>query len=90
MTSTQQQGATRVNGTMLWFNEDKGVGFIQSEDDERLHVSTSGFAGGAPTGRCAGRPVSFEVRVEDGEKHAVAVSFDEAGDVRRARPRHSS
>jgi cold shock CspA family protein len=90
MTSTQQQGGARVNGTMLWFNEDKGAGFIQSENDERLHVSAADFAGGAPTGRCAGKPVSFEVRLDDGEARAVAVELFEAGDVRRARPRHSS
>jgi cold shock CspA family protein len=90
MTSTQQQGATRLNGTMLWFNEDKGVGFIQSENDERLHVTSASFEAGAPAGRCAGKQVSFEVSVIDGASHAVAVSFPEVGDVRRARPRHSS
>src|SRR5206468_5860021 len=33
-----------MQGTMLWFNADKGFGFIQTEDDERLLVSSSGFA----------------------------------------------
>ena len=28
----------RKSGTMLWFNEEKGYGFIQSEDDERVYL----------------------------------------------------
>ncbi|MDX6468471.1 MAG: hypothetical protein QOF75_274, partial [Gaiellaceae bacterium] len=29
-------------GKMLWFNGEKGHGFIQTEDDERLFVSREG------------------------------------------------
>jgi cold shock CspA family protein len=89
MTSTQQPGAVRMNGTMLWFNEEKGYGYIQTENDERLYVATSGFAAGAPAGRCAGKQVSFELGEEGGDPRAVGVAFPESGDVRRARPRHS-
>ena len=36
-----------VQGEMLWFNVDKGYGFIQTQDDERLYVAASGFRDGA-------------------------------------------
>jgi cold shock CspA family protein len=78
----------RKSGTMLWFNEEKGYGFIQSEDDERVYVAAAGFDT-APEGRCAGRPVTFELDTAEGDPKAVSVTFPEAGDVRRARRRHS-
>ncbi len=44
-----------MRGTMIWFNADKGHGFIRTEDDERLIVHEDGFsAGEIPAGRCAG------------------------------------
>src|SRR3954452_11703245 len=57
----------RKSGTMLWFNEEKGYGFIQSEDDERVYVAATGFeASKPPEGRCAGRPVTFELDTAEG------------------------
>jgi cold shock CspA family protein len=44
-----------MRGRMIWFNAEKGYGFIRTEDDERLYIHESGFADGhVPTGRCAG------------------------------------
>ena len=80
-----------MHGTMLWFNVDKGYGFIQTEDGERLHVARSGFLPGhEPAPRCKGRPVSFErTDVEEGETRAVGVAFLPDVEPRRARLRHS-
>jgi 'Cold-shock' DNA-binding domain len=64
-------------GKMIWFNNEKGYGFILTEDDERLPVARGGFLPNeeppADT-RCGGRVVSFE-RVDGDEPHAVNVAF---------------
>jgi cold shock CspA family protein len=76
-------------GKMIWFNAEKGHGFIRTADDERLHVAEDGFRPGeVPTGRCTGMEVTFE-RVELGD-HATAVDvyFSSKADPRRARARH--
>jgi hypothetical protein len=80
-----------VKGTMLWFNEAKGYGFVLTEDGERLRVDLDRFVHGtAPVGRCARRSVSLGVGERDGERIAVDVSLvtDEA--PRRARRRSST
>ncbi|HET8895020.1 MAG TPA: hypothetical protein VFM96_13080 [Gaiellaceae bacterium] len=76
-------------GTIIWFNMDKGHGFIRTEDDERLYVATEGFLPGeAPTERVAGRAVTFERDAEQAEPRAVQVSFlPDDGPPRRARLR---
>lgn len=79
-----------MNGTMLWFNAEKGYGFIRTEDEERLLVARSGFLPGhEPEARCKGRNVSFErLEAEEGFR-AVSVAFLTDADPRRARLRHS-
>ena len=76
-------------GTMIWFNVDKGHGFIRTEDEERLYVAKDGFMPGeAPTERVAGRAVTFERVAVEGDARAVQVSFvAEGGPPRRARLR---
>lgn len=77
-----------MHGTMLWFNADKGYGFIQTEDDERLKVASDGFAADhQPPPRCKGRTVSFEREVAEDEARAVNVTFSERDEPRRARLR---
>jgi cold shock CspA family protein len=81
-----------MQGTMLWFNVDKGYGFIRTEQGERLKVAHSAFlAGHRPEARCKGREVSFERRAgtQDDDAHAVGVSFIVAAEPRRARRRHA-
>ncbi|MEX2646829.1 MAG: cold shock domain-containing protein [Gaiellaceae bacterium] len=77
-----------MRGEMLWFNEEKGHGFIRTEDGERLYVHRTGFVGSrAPVGRCAGLAVIFE-REEDREgSRAVDASLVELVEPRRARLR---
>ena len=80
-----------MNGKMLWFNAEKGFGFIQTEDDERLYVAESGFrAGEVPQGRCAGRAVTFDRVALEGDTRAVDVFFPPEIAPRRARRRRSS
>ena len=82
--------STPMQGKMLWFNAEKGFGFIQTDHDERLYVASSGFLPDSlPNGRCAGRCVSFERQVREGDTRAVGVSFLADGEPRRARARHS-
>ena len=79
-----------MKGTMLWFNAEKGYGFIETEDGERLAVAADAFLPGhAPAPRCKGRAVGFERELVDGEACAVNVSFLEQSDPRRARMRHA-
>ncbi len=77
-----------MHGKMLWFNSDKGFGFIETERGERLYVAESGFLSGqTPAGRCAGLHVVFERVVEGGEARAINTAFPPAADTRRARRR---
>jgi cold shock CspA family protein len=67
-----------MNGKMIWFNSEKGYGFIQTADEERLHVESSGFLPNEkpkPEARCAGRPVTFERMDGEGDARAVNVAF---------------
>ncbi len=77
-----------MRGTMIWFNADKGHGFIRTEEDERLIVHADGFSnGGPPPGRCAGTDVSFDRETVEGEPRAVNVATIQVTAARRARRR---
>ena len=79
-----------MQGTMLWFNLEKGYGFIHTEQDERLYVARSGFfPGHEPERRCKGRAVSFDRVVAEGDAQAVNVAFVKEPELRRARMRHA-
>jgi cold shock CspA family protein len=74
---------------MLWFNVDKGHGYIRTEHDERLFVARSDFLlDHEPERRCRGRPVSFDRWASGGDVRAVNVAFITRTDPRRARLRH--
>jgi cold shock CspA family protein len=75
---------------MLWFNVEKGYGYIRTEHDERLYVARSGFVSDhEPEGRCKGRRVDFERQVSGDEPSAVNVAFVADANPGRARLRHS-
>jgi cold shock CspA family protein len=79
-----------MEGSMLWFNVDKGYGYIQTDEDERLYVDSSGFAPGhEPPPRCKGAAVTFERQALEGDPRAVDVAFVVQDVARRARLRHS-
>jgi cold shock CspA family protein len=76
-----------MRGTMIYFNEEKDVGFIRTDDGERIQVLRSGFLPGqAPVGRCGGLPVEFRLSEEE-TPAAVDVSVIEDAVVKRARRR---
>jgi cold shock CspA family protein len=77
-----------ATGKMLWFNEARDLGFILTDEGERLSVLGPGFAKGQkPKGRCAHSPVSFEIAEEKGERQAQNVTFLTEEPGRRARMR---
>jgi cold shock CspA family protein len=80
-----------MQGTMIWFNADKGHGFIRTEQDERLYVDHAGFESGCgPPFRCSGLEVRFDREDADDGARAVNVAFISQADPRRARLRHAS
>lgn len=75
---------------MIWFNREKGFGFIRTEAGERLYVARSGFRGEeVPADRCGGREVAFERVEEQDDARAVDVVFPVLVEPRRARLRHA-
>jgi len=81
----------RLTGSMLWFHETKGYGFIRTEEGERLYVDRDGFRdGAAPVGRCAGLTVRLSVKERGGRRVAVDVALVIDDEPRRARRRGSS
>jgi hypothetical protein len=80
----------RISGDMLWFNNDKGHGFIETAAGDRLRVEGSGFRNGPPAGRCAGMPVTFHVAGDGEAARALDVAFPEDAAPRRARIRRSA
>jgi cold shock CspA family protein len=80
----------RMHGKMLWFNVDRGYGFIRTDDDERLSVTRAGFRPGhQPESRCKGREVVFARELGDGEPYATDVCYVVRTEPRRARLRSS-
>ena len=80
----------RISGDMLWFNNEKGHGFIETAAGDRLRVEGSGFRNGPPEGRCAGMPVTFFVAGDGEAARALDVAFPEDAAPRRARIRRSA
>jgi hypothetical protein len=78
-----------MRGEMLWFNEVKDLGFIRTEEGERLSVLGPAFVGGdRPKGRCASTPVTFEINETNGDRQAANVILVPDASPRRARMRH--
>ncbi len=78
-----------MRGTMLWFNVDKDLGVITTEEGDKVDVHGAGFEGGErPESRCAGKVVEFQVVENNGSAHAEGVSFVPYVVPRRARLRH--
>jgi cold shock CspA family protein len=73
---------------MIYFNEEKGVGFIRTDDGDRVQVVRDDFLDGAPIGRCGGLEVEFRL-VGGAMPEAVEVSLIEEDAPRRARRRSS-
>jgi cold shock protein len=61
-----------ANGTVKWFNEKKGFGFIEQEDGPDVFVHFSGINGSGFKSLVEGDRVTFTV--EDGPKGPAAVN----------------
>ncbi|HDH53012.1 MAG TPA: cold-shock protein [Nitrospirae bacterium] len=61
-----------VEGTVKWFNESKGFGFISRENGDDVFVHYSSIAGNGFKSLFEGDSVSFEL--EDGSKGPKAVN----------------
>jgi len=61
-----------MNGTVKWFNESKGYGFIQDETGKDIFVHYSGIAGEGFKTLKDGQAVTFEL--EDGKKGKQATN----------------
>ena len=56
-----QGGRLVAKGTVKWFNESKGYGFIQGEDGVDIFVHFSGISGSGFRSLQEGQQVEFEV-----------------------------
>ncbi len=61
-----------ASGTVKWFNERKGYGFIEQEDGPDVFVHHSGITGSGFTSLNEGDRVTFDI--EQGEKGPKAVN----------------
>jgi cold shock CspA family protein len=88
--SAQRVEGGRMNGDMLWFNNEKGHGFIETAGGDRLRVEAGDFRDGAPEGRVAGMAVTFQVTGDGEAARAQDVVFSDDAAPRRARIRRSA
>ncbi len=61
-----------VNGTVKWFNDSKGYGFIEQENGDDVFVHYSAISGDGFRSLQEGDKVTFEV--EQGQKGPAAVN----------------
>lgn len=61
-----------INGTVKWFNESKGFGFISRDDGSDVFVHYSSIQGDGFKSLVEGDPVSFEI--EDSPKGPKAIN----------------
>jgi CspA family cold shock protein len=61
-----------ANGTVKWFNEKKGYGFIESEDGQDIFVHYSGIQGNGFKSLNDGDRVTFDIT--QGKKGPAAVN----------------
>ena len=61
-----------ANGTVKWFNERKGYGFIEQEDGPDVFVHHSGISGTGFKSLNEGDKVTFDI--EEGKKGPAAVN----------------
>ena len=61
-----------ANGTVKWFNDAKGYGFIEQEDGPDVFVHYTGITGSGFKSLNEGDQVTFEI--EQGQKGPAAVN----------------
>ena len=79
---------SRMQGELLWFNEEKDRGALRTADGERIEFAGDAFAGGArPVGRCAGTPVELSIVGGPVSRTATEILVLSSDEPRRARRR---
>jgi len=68
----RKEGVTMANGTVKWFNEKKGYGFIENEDGTDVFVHHSGINATGFKTLFEGDRVTFNI--EQGQKGPAAVN----------------
>lgn len=63
-----------MKGTVKFFNQVKGFGFIKAEDEKEYFVHTSGIEAGVELNE--GDKVKFDTEQDDRGEKAVKVSID--------------
>lgn len=63
-----------ASGTVKWFDDDKGYGFIEQEDGEDAFVHYSEIAGEGYKSLKEGQEVEFDV--EEGDKGPKAINVE--------------
>jgi CspA family cold shock protein len=63
-----------LNGTVKWFNESKGFGFISGEDGQDYFVHHTNIGGGGFKTLAEGEKVQFESEQSDKGLRAINVS----------------
>ena len=64
-----------MNGVVKWFNEEKGYGFIKTDElDKDVFVHYSGIAGDGFKKLVEGQKVTFDT--EDGDKGIKAINVE--------------
>jgi cold shock protein len=66
-----------ANGTVKWFNDKKGYGFIQSEDGQDIFVHHTGINGSGFKSLKDGDRVTFDIT--QGNKGPAAVNVTTVG-----------
>jgi len=61
-------------GTVKWFNDQKGFGFISAEDGKDYFVHFSGIVGDGHKSLAEGAKVEFEIESTDKGPRAIQVS----------------
>ncbi len=68
--------SNRYNGTVKWFNNDKGFGFIQLEDNSKdifVHHTEINNRGYGKSSLADGQKVTFNIGANQKGEHATSV-----------------
>jgi len=70
-----QEGGNSLRGTVKWFSDEKGFGFISREDGDDVFVHFSGIAGDGFRSLSEGQVVEFEITQGPKGSQATNVSI---------------
>ena len=69
---------SRVNGTVKWFSDGKGYGFITRDEGKDVFVHFSGIRAGGPRSLSEGDKVEFSIETGDRGPSAADLVVTEA------------